>query len=62
MKAYIFKRPSATLQGVGGKERPHLNMFPHIDFLRFFFWGTRLYIDTSHAKRNSVAIFFQVKP
>jgi len=32
-------------------------MFPHVDFFRFFFWGTRLYIDTSHAKRNSVAIF-----
>ena len=43
--------------GVGGKERPDLNMFPHVDFFRLFFWGTRLYIDTSHAKRNSVAIF-----
>ncbi len=31
-------------------------MFPHVNFFRFFFWGTRLYIDTSHTKINSVAI------
>ena len=34
--AYIFKRPSGTLQGAGGKERPDFSMFPHVDFFRFF--------------------------
>ena len=40
----------------GGKKRPDLNMFPHIDLFRFFSWVLG-YIDTSHAKKNYVAIF-----
>ncbi len=46
--------------GGGGKKSYNFNMFPHVNFLRYFFWGTRPYVDTSRAKINSVAI--QVVP
>ncbi len=49
-KAYTRLR-----RGVRNKHQV-LNMFPLVDFFRFFLWNTRLYIDTSNTKINSASI------